>query len=630
MSSEQSTLDPYFEEGFIQKHAGKIMNLPEFALVELVANAWDAGAEIVKLKIPEKVGGLISIEDNGSGMTQSEFEKIWPVLSYNRVKHQGKLVIFPEKRSKIRLAYGRNGKGRHAMFCFADEYEVETWREGESCLFSVKIFHGKRPFEIKLINKKKKNSHGTILNAKLSRNLLEKDYVKELLGSKFIIDPTFKLFVNEEKVLFTDLKHLMDKFTVNTSYGDIDIYLFDTLSSGRTTKQYGVAWWVNGRLVGAPSWGRIEGTYIDGRTSEAKRYTFVIIADILESEVKKDWNGFHASKKYNEILSIVEANVIKKIQDLFLSKRKERKIQIIKQHRQVIKKLPIISRDKIGDFINDVQMYCPTLGIRELNNLTNILINLEKANSGYDLLSKIAEVPPDDIDTLNEILSKWTIQDAKIVLDVLERRLNLIIELQKMVEIRSDELHQLQPLFERGLWIFGPEYESVHFTSNRTLTLTIKKLFNIKTPSKTNIRPDFIVLQDSTIKIYSSDAYDDEGEVEGTDKVLIIELKRGDYKLERKDLHQAQEYAAELRKHGQIQPSTKIVAYVLGYSIAQEAMNHIIEGNSRIIPVDYGTILRKAHKRLFNLHEKIKKYKNIKEDDEIKEVLVQRGLNDYD
>jgi len=391
MTSEQTTLDPYFEEGFIQKHAGKIMYLPDFALVELVANAWDAGAQVVKINIPDKLGEIISIEDNGTGMTQTEFEKIWPVLSYNRVKHQGKEVIFPEIIESKRLAYGRNGKGRHSMFCFADNYKVETWRNGDCCTFSVKIAFGTKPFDIKLEKKKKRDSHGTKLYTKLKRNLLKPDFVKELIGSKFIIDPSFRLFVNEEEVLFTDLKHLMEKETIHTSYGDIEAYLFDTQSSGRTTKQYGVAWWVNSRLVGTPSWGKLEGTYIDGRTSEAKRYTFVIIADILENEVKKDWSGFHASVKYEEIQSDIEAYIIKKIQNLFSSKRKERKIEILKEHRKVIKKLPIISRDKVGEFVNKVQMYCPTLGVRELNNLTKILINLEKSNSGYDLLSKIAE-----------------------------------------------------------------------------------------------------------------------------------------------------------------------------------------------------------------------------------------------
>ena len=629
MNSNHTTLDPYFEEGFIQKHAGKIMNLPDFALVELVANAWDAGAEIVKINIPVKANELISIEDNGTGMTQSEFEKIWPVLSYNRVKHKGKEVVFPTKKLKIRLAYGRNGKGRNAMFCFGDDYKVKTWRDGECSLFSIKISYGKKPFEIKLIDKNKKESHGTKIFTTLRRNLLDKDYVKELLGSKFIIDPSFKLFVNEEEVIFTDLEHLIDRESIETSYGNIDLLLFDTKSSGRTTKQYGVAWWVYNRLVGIPSWGRIEGTYIDGRTNEAKRYTFVVIADLLEEEVKKDWSGFYTSKKYNEILNIVEVNIINKIQDLFASKRKERKIDIIKQHRQVIKKLPLLSRDKIGEFINHVQMHCPTLGIRDLNNLTAILINLEESISGYDLLNKIAKVSPDDIDTLNEILSQWTIQDAKIVLDILERRLNLIDELQNMVEVKSDELHQLQPLFERGLWIFGPEYESIDFMSNRALTTTIKKYFNINTSSKKKNRPDFILLPNSTIKIYSSDAYDKEGEVNGTDKVLIIELKRGSYKLRRKDLSQAQEYAAELRNHGQIQSSTKIIAYVLGYTIAHEALNSITEGDNLIVPVDYGTILRKAHKRLFNLHEKIRKNKKIEEDDEIKEVLTQKEINDF-
>ncbi len=630
MTNQQTTLRPFFEKGFIEKHAGKIILKPDFALVELVANSWDAGAKNVKIEVPEKEGGILSIEDNGTGMRKDDFENIWPVLSYNRVKHQGKKVIFPDDKNLNRNAFGRNGKGRHAMFCFADSYQVETWREGIGCIYSIKKAYGEEPFEIILIKDRiKKDLHGTKISTKLIRNLPNPDDVIELIGSKFIVDPTFQLFVNEKEVNFTDLEGLIEKFIVDTPYGNIEINLFDTKTSGRTTMQYGVAWWVNRRLVGTPSWGRIEGIYIDGRTSEAKRYTFVVMADILEDEVKKDWSGFLVSKKYNEILERVESNIISKLQVLFFSKRKERKKELIEKHRNVIKDLPLISRNKIGEFISEIQQQCPTLTVRDLNNLTKIMINLENSNTGYGLLSKISEISVDDIDTLYEILSEWTIQDAKIVLDELEKRLKLIDELQKWVELKCDGLHQLQPLFERGLWIFGPEYESIHFTSNRTLTNAIRNLFKKEPVEKSAKRPDFVILKDSTIQVYSSDNFNEEGEVSGTEKVLIIELKRGKFEISRKERSQALEYAAELLRLGQIQPTTKIVAYVLGYSISQDAIKELTEGDNIIVrPTAYLTILRKAHKRTYDLHKRIKKYKQIKEDDEIKDVLKQKSLDD--
>ncbi len=72
----------------------------------------------------------------------------------------------------------------------------------------------------------------------------------------------------------------------------------------------------------------------------------------------------------------------------------------------------------------------------------------------------------------------------------------------------AEELHELQPLFENGLWIFGPEYESIEYLSNKTLATIIKKFFKgeneIEHPKK---RPDFIALPDRSIGVYSRDDF---------------------------------------------------------------------------------------------------------------------------
>ena len=46
------------------------------------------------------------------------------------------------------------------------------------------------------------------------------------------------------------------------------------------------------------------------------------------------------------------------------------------------------------------------------------------------------------------------IQDSKIILSFIFRRLELIKELEILTEKHSDELHQLQPIFKSLLWIF--------------------------------------------------------------------------------------------------------------------------------------------------------------------------------
>jgi hypothetical protein len=105
-----------------------------------------------------------------------------------------------------------------------------------------------------------------------------------------------------------------------------------------------------------------------------------------------------------------------------------------------------------------------------------VLANLEKARSGYQLLETLSNLDPSDLDTLTEILDAWTVSDAKKVLEELQFRLDLISKLEKLVESHdADELHDLQPLFERGLWIFGPEFEAISIIAVAVLRLCVRR-----------------------------------------------------------------------------------------------------------------------------------------------------------
>ena len=122
---QESVLFPsLYEEDYILRSLGSIVTQSDVALTELVANAWDAGASNVTISIPESANQVLSIEDDGTGLTEAEFEKRWMTLRYNRIKGQGKKVIFPNNQKSVRYAFGRNGVGRHGLFCFGSEYKV--------------------------------------------------------------------------------------------------------------------------------------------------------------------------------------------------------------------------------------------------------------------------------------------------------------------------------------------------------------------------------------------------------------------------------------------------------------------------------------------------------------------------
>ena len=162
---------------FLQDHAGQIITEPRTAILELIANAYDAGATEILIDWPNEKGQVLQVNDNGIGMTQDEFQKRWGKLCYDRMVEQGSQVLLPpEVKGLKRQAFGRSGKGRHAPFCFADSYEVVSRKAGNEFTVAFGLASvGNLPFEVRLINQRKVSGHGTTIKLELQRHRIDVD-----------------------------------------------------------------------------------------------------------------------------------------------------------------------------------------------------------------------------------------------------------------------------------------------------------------------------------------------------------------------------------------------------------------------------------------------------------------------
>ena len=633
---KQSSKYDQFEFGddFLHDHVGQIMDDPQIAILELIANSYDAGATRVQVTWPSLPGDELSVTDDGSGMTLQELETRWRTIKYDRVRNQGPFVAFPDGlEGNRRRAFGHNGKGRFSPFCFADTYEVETWRDNESVRAVVELTHGGRtPFGFKIARRGKKNGHGTKITLTASRLVLTDAHVRELIGSKFAVVPNFEIYVNKQRVQLLDLKAMLTTRLVHIeNVGDVKLYRLDPPKQERTNRLKGIAWWVNARMVGEPSWEGLDGAgqYLDGRSTEAKKFSFVVEAEVLFGHEKEDWSGFKPSDRVDAVRKAVHLAVLEELKSLVVDDRKASKRSAIAENRTLIKQLPPITQWQIGRFLDEAQERCPSLTAKQLTHTVAIWGKLEQSKSGYELLRQLASCSAEDLDTWNTLMQRWSASTAEVVLSELERRINVIRELQELVRNRaSDEVHDLQPLFERGLWMFGPEYESVEFTSNRGMTHVVQEFFERKNVRASRRRPDFVVLPDATIGFYSADEFT-EGEVSGVRKILVVELKRGDFCLGQKELDQARDYSSELRKTGCAQRETIIEAFVLGARIEPGLEKMTVGDRTAIMPCIYDLILKRAHSRIFNLAKRIEESApEIPRDTEIEEVLAERTLED--
>jgi hypothetical protein len=284
LSGGQGTL---FDERFLGRYAGAIMSDPTTALVELVANSWDAYATEVNIQWPDRSTNTpFRIEDNGIGMTAEEFETRWRTLDYNRLNYQGATVLPPEGVSGgPRPVYGRNGKGRHAAFYFSSPYRIRTWKNGAEATYIVSQGVS-NPIDLDQESRREGVAgHGTEISAIGETNsLLSAADARSLLSTRFLANPAFKVSVDGVWVTFDDIPgECLQEIPVEISdLGIAIIRVIDSQRADRTSKQHGIAWWVNNRLVGTTGWRHSdEVRIVDGRSEEAKRYTFIVSADFL-------------------------------------------------------------------------------------------------------------------------------------------------------------------------------------------------------------------------------------------------------------------------------------------------------------------------------------------------------------
>jgi len=627
---------PLFEENYFFRTHTSVVGQPDIALTELVANCWDAGACLVEITIPLEEGGLLVVSDNGVGMTEEEFDKRWRTLAYNRLTHQGSGVEFPPGVNRQpRRAYGRNGVGRHAMFCFCNEFDVITTKNGKCVTFRVEESAGTNPFKIDKTSVSPSNSHGTILRGKIVRTLPRPADMLEILSARFMYDPEFVLRVNGETLELLDHTGLIlhKNFTYSGDHQG-EVYVLNSGDTARTKFQHGVAFWVGKRLVGTPSWNIGQNSMLDGRTKEAKRLTFIVNLDGIHDHVKEDWSGFRTSTLTQSLFEASEQAVNEILRELMAQRVEERTQEVIESKREQVRALTPLARLEVAEFAREVTEAQPFVTSEVLEAAVDALIKLEDSRSGQALIKKLSTMAPDDLEGLNRLLDDWTVRDALTVLDEIGRRIRIVEAIERLsVDPNVDELHTLHPLVTQARWLFGPEYDSPHYLSNVTLRTVLSKLVgkriskdSIQNPQK---RPDLVILMDATISATGIEDVTEEGLV-SLDKILLLELKRGASTIGRTEMQQADEYVEEIINSQEIDGTPRVNAFVIGHKVDHVRSSQRRIGERGVVTAcTYGQLVRTANKRLFSLRDRVEVcYPNGADSDLVKAISKSVGLFD--
>lgn len=601
-----------FEEDYLIRTLGTLVHSPEIALTELVANAWDAGATTVDIYIPEDYDQKLIVEDNGTGLTEKQFKERWMKLGYNRIKHQGKNVIFPPNVDGKRLAYGRNGVGRHGLLCFDKEYTVITNAEGNKSTFVITTQDETHPFVIKESHFGKSDSFGTRLEVIVTKNLPNPDKILQIISARFLHDPKFIVSINRQTVQLEQHSGLIDTTEIDVEQNiKLTAHFIDSQKSARSTLYQGIAFWQSNRLVGEPSWILGNEVFIDGRTKFAKRYTVVIQTNDLAEYIYEDWTGFKKVETMEKVYSKVFEYVNKMFAEIAKDTIEETKQQIKSDFHSELSQLTPLAKYEVNEAIESITIAHPTAKPESISIAVEAIINLEKTRTGKELLVRLAKLSEDDINGLNTLLENWSVRDALSVLDEIDNRISVIEAIRKLSgDENVDELHVLHPLVTNARWLFGPEYESAEYASNRQLQNAVQIIF--KTEIQKDVfnnhrkRPDIVVLSNATLSVTGTEMFDSDSGLSNVNRILIIELKKGGSKLSRKERNQAMSYVEDFINAGNIIGNPSIDCYVIGKTFSEKVELNVKVGDRGKVSVStFDQLVDTAEKRLFGLRQKL-------------------------
>lgn len=631
-------LEIQFEENFLYRNNRNITTRFDIALTELIANAWDAGATKVDIHIPNDYHEELTIEDNGTGMSLEELRKRWLTLGYNRLKHQGIDVIFPEDvKDKKRIAYGHNGIGRHSMFCFNNNYQLETWKNNQCTKCDVALSDGDSAFKLTNVEESQKFGHGTKLSVFVTQNLPNINDCKQILSARYLYDPEFEICINGDIVQLDDHKGLINKEKVEIDGIKLEMYVINSHVSGSKSVYHGIAFWVGNRLVGSPSWELGDRMIRDGRTRLAKTHTVIVKSDDLIDEVQPDWTGFYDSELMKKVYDAVAEYVNKIIRQIFSSKIEETKTETVRANRNDIEALSPYSQYEIANFVDNLVESQPEISQENLNNAVGALINIEKSKSGKSLLEKLSSYSEEDIESLNKLLDNWDIKDILKTIDEIDNRILVIEAISRLCSQKdTDELHTLHPLIAQARWLFGPEYDSEMYVSNRTLKTIVRDVLKgkgYKELLEENRRPDLIFFNMSTIVPFYFEDFNEKTNLQEVKKILIIELKKGGYKIGEEEMNQAKSYANALKYSESFTGDYKIISYVVGDTVESKMDSYIESSNIYITACTYNQLVSTANRRMFSLRKHLKeRYDNMETDNIVNKVLKEpkQGALEFD
>jgi len=331
------------------------------------------------------------------------------------------------------------------------------------------------------------------------------------------------------------------------------------------------------------------------------------------------------------VLNFLDGYVSKVLAKFMADVIDENRNSIIASFQDDLIDMGLSSRRRVSSFIEEITYTQPNISQDFLGFAVGAVVNIEKAKNGVELLKVLSNMDTEDVERLSGLLQNWDVEDIVYVMDEIDRRLIMIEAIRKVhLDPHTDELQTLHPLILNSRWLFGPEFDSPHYTYNETLSTIIKKFFkdtDFDTSVVTNLRkrPDILILNSSCLSANCTDRLDSETKLTKPDRILIIELKRGGSEIGRNEMNQAQDYVRQIKKCSDVHRASEITAFVVGCTVG-DISSTLKTDDGVVNATSFATLIETASKKLFGLQEKLKTHYDSMGEETLVEKALARGV----
>lgn len=583
-----------FSGGGIVRHLG-LQNYkgPVPAIAELIANAWDADAQEVKIDIPLGrpfvSGDVIRVRDTGCGMSWNDCDKKYLVIARNRRE-----VEKTDRSPGGRPLMAHKGLGKLAGFGIAKELEIRTIVNGRLTAFEMSfrdldaLKQGKE-YKPKMIADEESvtDPDGTeiiLTELSLQTAIPEKRFLQSMAKRFSIFSEKFKVQINGKYLKKIDLPlefkfpekvddevtEIIDGYGVTILSSNLPIkwWIGFTPDTIKMKEFHGISIIVRGRSAQDPwdfdlaggTWGQHGLRYLTGEIIAE----FVDEGITYESDtILTNRSGLNWEQHNNKILYDWSKRKISSLLREWSRRRGQKTVQKVKEKYpelvEKIKRFPAREQKELNQAMRNFAQI-PTMKPERLVKTFNYIIDGYQDKVFVDILNEMTALSPEErIRTLN-LLKEFDVSEAIRVHKIVVAHVKVIRKFRELIEAGVPEKPDMHEHIRKYPWLLGIRYQPMDYEP--TLQKVLEDYFDITPEDKDRKKePDFVCMR-------------------GGKEVIVIELKRPTFNIGRKELAQISGYVDYLRQWADRGNGKKLIGkkisrkdidgYLIGFDIQHD------------------------------------------------------------